>query len=276
MHPLKNALVTYWRVMGAASRWLSTKLRPIYAAALGMIAPAEPIPDSSPEGKEQRLAPVLRWRVAALVVALAALGYTALQKRAAWRTPVSVAPRTARLALEVERHENDLRLNWNRNTPMVDHAREAVLSIHDGNSRQELHLGREELRTGNIVYSRVNSTVQFRLEITAPDDTKTSESVLVLTAAGENAPAAIPIAAKSNTSARGKRARLAGRRSRTKPLLQSGRKLPFICSAGNVFRKTDAPPGWDTFVCRGKNVWGLAGGTAVAANSPQIIVGKRN
>jgi len=98
----------------------------------------------------------------------------------------------------------------------------------------------------------------------------------VLTAAGENAPAAIPIAAKSNTSARGKRARLAAHRSRSKPLLQSGRKLPFICSAGNVFRKTDAPPGWDTFVCRGKNVWSLAGGTAIAGNSTQSLTRKRN
>ena len=218
---------------------------------------------------------MLSWRVAALVVALAALGYTTLQKRPASLAPF-LAPQTAGLALEVERHENDLRLSWNRKTPMVDHAREAVLSIQDGDSRQELHLGREQLRNSNVVYSRVNATVQFKLEITAPDNTKTSESVLVLTATGANAPAATSIAATSHTSARGRRERFTGHRSRRMPLVQSGGKLPFICSAGDFFRKTDAPPGWDTFVCRGKNVWGLAGGTAVAANSPQIIVGKRN
>src|SRR5690348_16685960 len=50
MHPLKNALVIYCRVMGAESRRLSTKLRAIYVEALEMVPPrkfasAEPISD---------------------------------------------------------------------------------------------------------------------------------------------------------------------------------------------------------------------------------------
>jgi hypothetical protein len=119
------------------------------------------------------------------------------------------------------------------------------------------------------VYSPVHSTVQFRLEVTAPDNTKTSESVLVLTAAAANAPGATSIAATADTRAQRKRARLTGHRSRRKPPVQSSGKLPFICSAGDVFRKTDAPPGWDTFVCRGKNVWSVVGGTAIAGNSAE-------
>src|SRR5260370_237909 len=43
--------------------------------------------------------------------------------------------------------------------------------------------------------------------------------------------------------------------ARRKPLVQGGASLPFTCSTGDVFHKTDAPPGWDTFACRGKNVW---------------------
>jgi hypothetical protein len=97
--------------------------------------------DSSPEGEKKRLVRGLRWRwfraCAALVVALAALGYTASRKRAAPLTQASVGSQKAGLALEVERHENDLRVSWNRNTPVVNHAREAVLSIRDGDSRQE-------------------------------------------------------------------------------------------------------------------------------------------
>jgi hypothetical protein len=213
--------------------------------------------DSPPEGEEQRLVRVLRWRwspvVAVLVLALAALGYTAWQKRAPSLTPTFVAPQTAGLALEVERHENDLRLSWNRNTPVVNHAKEAMLSIRDGDLRQELHLGREQLQNRSVVYSPVNATVQFRLEITAPDNTKTSESVLMLTAAAANAPGATSIAATSHTGTRRKRAGFTGR----KPLVQRSGKLPFTCSAGDVFRKTDAPHGWDTFVCHGKNVWSI-------------------
>jgi hypothetical protein len=49
-------------------------------------------------------------------------------------------------------------------------------------------------------------------------------------------------------------------RARKKPLVQSGTDLPFTCSAGDIFRKTNAPAGWDTFACRGKNVWGIATG----------------
>jgi hypothetical protein len=40
-------------------------------------------------------------------------------------------------------------------------------------------------------------------------------------------------------------------------VVQSGASLPFTCSTGDVFHKTDAPPGWDIFSCRGKNVWSL-------------------
>jgi hypothetical protein len=47
-------------------------------------------------------------------------------------------------------------------------------------------------------------------------------------------------------------------RSRRKPLVQSGRALPFTCAAGDIFRKTDAAPGWDTFTCRGRNVWSVS------------------
>jgi hypothetical protein len=54
-----------------------------------------------------------------------------------------------------------------------------------------------------------------------------------------------------------KPATVAEHRSRRKSLFQSGPSLPFTCSAGDVFHKTDAPPGWDTFSCRGKNVWSL-------------------
>lgn len=48
-----------------------------------------------------------------------------------------------------------------------------------------------------------------------------------------------------------------GHRARRKPRVSSGKELPFTCSAGDVFHKTDAAPGWNTFTCRGKNVWSI-------------------
>lgn len=48
-----------------------------------------------------------------------------------------------------------------------------------------------------------------------------------------------------------------GRRASGKPHVYNGREPPFTCSVGDVFRKTDATPGWDTFTCLGNNVWGV-------------------
>jgi hypothetical protein len=46
-------------------------------------------------------------------------------------------------------------------------------------------------------------------------------------------------------------------RARGKPHVYSGIEPPFVCSVGDVFRKTDAGPGWNTFTCLGKNVWSV-------------------
>jgi hypothetical protein len=48
-----------------------------------------------------------------------------------------------------------------------------------------------------------------------------------------------------------------GRRASRRPHVSSGSEPPFTCSVGDMFRKTDAAPGWDTFTCRGKNVWSV-------------------
>lgn len=48
-----------------------------------------------------------------------------------------------------------------------------------------------------------------------------------------------------------------GLRGRGKPHVYNGSEPPFTCSVGDVFHKTDAAPGWDTFTCLGKNVWSV-------------------
>jgi proteasome lid subunit RPN8/RPN11 len=54
-----------------------------------------------------------------------------------------------------------------------------------------------------------------------------------------------------------KRLSATGGRARRKPRVYIGREPPFTCSAGDVFRKTDAVPGWNTFTCRSNNVWSI-------------------
>jgi len=128
-----------------------------------------------------------------LMIALGAVGYQALLKwagPAASEAPASaVASDTPALALRVERKDNDLRVSWNRKASAVVQAKESALSIRDGDAQQqELRLTPEQLRYGSVLYTPANSSVQFRMEVTAPDNSKTSESVLALTA--PKAPAA--------------------------------------------------------------------------------------
>jgi len=122
-----------------------------------------------------------------LMIALGAVGYQALLK---WSGPASgeanvatAASDSAALALRVERKDSDLRVSWNRKATALIQAKEAALSIRDGDAQQqELRLTLEQLRYGSVLYTPANASVQFRLEVTGPDDTKTSESVLALTA----------------------------------------------------------------------------------------------
>jgi hypothetical protein len=129
-----------------------------------------------------------------LMIALGAVGYQALLK---WSGPASgeapvatIASDAPALALRVERKDNDLRVSWNRKASAVIQAKEAALSIRDGDAQQqELRLTPEQLRYGSVLYTPANSSVQFRMEVTAPDNSMTSESVLALTAPKAPAPA---------------------------------------------------------------------------------------
>ena len=116
----------------------------------------------------------------ALMITLGTLSYPLYKKWCATRT--SVVPDAAVLALRVERLENELRVSWHPNPPVVNHAKGAVLSIRDGDTRQQkLPLDLEQLRNGSVLYTPANRTVRFHLEVTGLDNKKTSETVLAWT-----------------------------------------------------------------------------------------------
>jgi hypothetical protein len=127
---------------------------------------------------------LLQVLLALAMMALGAVGYGIYMKWSGALSPaaqpVSDAPP---LALEIERQGSDLRVSWNRHSFAVARASDGVLEIRDGDQQvQQLRLDVDQLRHGSIFYSPANPTVQFRLEVTDPDNVKTSETVLALTA----------------------------------------------------------------------------------------------
>ncbi len=56
-------------------------------------------------------------------------------------------------------------------------------------------------------------------------------------------------------------------RARRLPAILSGKNLPITCAVGDVFHKTNAPLGWDTFGCSAKNVWNVIRSQASAERS---------
>jgi hypothetical protein len=160
--------------------------------AFGISEDAQSPEHEFPAEEEKRDWRRLRWLwyplFAVLMLVLGAAGYQAYHKWSA-AAPVAAtgAPDTP-LALQVERKGDDLRVSWSRTAPAVVHAKEAMLSIRDGEGpERELRLELEQLRNGSVLYTAANNSVQFRLDVTAPDNTKTSEAVLALMAAKNDA-----------------------------------------------------------------------------------------
>jgi len=117
-----------------------------------------------------------------------ALGYGVYLKWKTSRASASVS-NVGALALRAERREGALRVSWNRDAVVINHAKDGILSIRDSDLQpQEPQLGLEQLRTGSVVYSPTNKSVLFQLEVTGRDETKTHETILAL--AGSDPPGA--------------------------------------------------------------------------------------
>ncbi len=92
-----------------------------------------------------------------------------------------VPPEASALGLRVERSGGQLLLSWNRSLPLLQTAQRAILTITDGDYREDVEMDLGQLRGGSIVYSPITSDVSFRLEVTDLRNGKSvSESVRVL------------------------------------------------------------------------------------------------
>ena len=168
-----------------------------------------------------------------------------------------------------------LQIRWDPNADPIRRAVDAKLYIVDGSERLYVKLDSARLRRGAVSYVRRSDRVELRMALAEPDGKSVEEQATFVGTRPPNAdeflleaarPAGLP--EPSSSTAQAAEAELpremagdaapSGHRARKKPLEQSGTSLPFTCSTGDTFLKTDAAAGWDTFTCRGNNVWSVA------------------
>jgi protein TonB len=153
------------------------------AVASGMEV-VEPTP--AREGKRGRLPYAIAAVAALFLIGVGGLMY--FRPVAGKGTAAVSGPDAASLALRVERNAGQLLLSWNREATAVKAAQAAVLSIMDGDHKEDIKLELGQLRGGSIVYSPITNDVSFRLEVTDSKGQSTNETVRVI--AGRPSPAA--------------------------------------------------------------------------------------
>jgi hypothetical protein len=179
----------------------------------------------------------------------------------------------ASIQLQAADRQGQLQIRWDPESDLVRRATGAKLFIIDGAQRLYVKLDGTRLRRGAVNYPRRSDRVELRMALAEPDGRLVEQQATFVVTQPPNrdqsqwvaavkpspAPSAISTASAptAQTGEPVKPEPVAEHRARRKAVVQSGASLPFTCSTGDVFHKTDAPPGWDTFACRGKNVWSL-------------------
>ena len=171
------------------------------------------------------------------------------------------------MVLELRESQGQLQIGWDTESRVVRRATGGELYITDGDEHLVALLNKQRLARGTVSYEPKSARVDLRLALTEPDG-QTFEQKAVYLGAPQPEEGPPQLHARSEPAkpaprivATARPVEMAGaieHRSRRKPLTHSGTSLPFTCAPGDVFHKTDAPPGWDTFTCKGKNVWSVA------------------
>ncbi len=64
---------------------------------------------------------------------------------------------------------NILQISWDHSAPFVTHAKGGILTIVDGQSRREIHLGPDELKLGEVDYEHQDKKVNISIALESPD-----------------------------------------------------------------------------------------------------------
>ena len=170
----------------------------------------------------------------------------------------------ASIQLQALDQKGELQIQWDPEAAPIRRAVGAKLFISDASERIFVKLNPERLQRGTVRYSRRSNRVDLRMTLDEPDGgmveeyatfvgvSRSTPPQLQAVSRPEEAvtqpPNSTPPASLQPAPPRTEQ------RARTKTVT-SGTHLPFTCSVGDVFHKTDAPAGWDTFGCRARNVW---------------------
>jgi hypothetical protein len=73
------------------------------------------------------------------------------------------------LAVTTNGSSNVLQISWDHSAPFVTRAKGAVLTILDGQSRREIHLGPDELKLGEVDYEHQANKVNISVVLESPE-----------------------------------------------------------------------------------------------------------
>jgi proteasome lid subunit RPN8/RPN11 len=117
-----------------------------------------------------------RWlAILAILAIVAAVGAAGFETRALWLPRVIAAVRAApvgpppSVGLNTLDTDGQLQIRWNRNSPPMQTAVDAILEITDGPRPQAIQMDRPHLQAGVFTYARQGDRVEVKLIVHLPD-----------------------------------------------------------------------------------------------------------
>ena len=96
------------------------------------------------------------------------------------KAPVTARQDSNQLQLRVERANGELLLTWSPDAEVIKNAGKAVLSITDGDQKEDVNMDLADLAKGKIVYSPTGTDIRFEMRVTDKAGKTTSEPVRML------------------------------------------------------------------------------------------------
>jgi protein TonB len=96
------------------------------------------------------------------------------------KAPVSAPQTSNQLQLRVERANGELLLTWSPDAEVIKNASKAVLSIADGDQKEDVNMDLADLAKGKIVYSPTGTDIRFEMRVTDKTGKVTTEPVRML------------------------------------------------------------------------------------------------
>jgi hypothetical protein len=81
----------------------------------------------------------------------------------------ALRPASNKLDVEVTSTGDVLKISWDHSAPILSQARGAQISIADGASHRDVHLGQDELMLGEVDYERLTQKILVTLTLDLPD-----------------------------------------------------------------------------------------------------------